>query len=442
MTITWNVGDAFLGPEYEMLARIAAIFRVVLSMERANTFKLGLGRIFQSPPDVPASVAQKLPSDTPTYSDEELARGLELCNDAITSEYTGYETVSQFPWSWMVYGVFQGIKQPDHADPNWFPPRIAGEGEYGYIVLPCLPLSRTSDANPYAESLVASGVRRVIHAGFDRLICPISTITWAQEQGGEYSLGITLPCGLILHRMLRNGIFYTIFVQTPGQAVPPGLAESFLEQLDLGESKLEREHEFQNWFWQIRQVPHPYGQAQAHFQRESFPETLLLLTCHPLLGRAFQSITPFDFERLGVPLTSMVSRDASSLGENELLAQLGKVPVPVLTTSLAQTLARSVILAQVRADDADEDGEDNVGYDLIAVASICKAFCKGKSCYSKSDCCISVQDYNRLLFRFQLKTPSLHGVFNQSCFLMPLLRLPAPVGSWSARLSLRACLTS
>lgn len=203
----------------------------------------------------------------------------------------------------------------------------------GYIVLPCIPLSKTSDANPYAESLVASGVRRVIHAGFDRLVCPISTVTWAQEQGGKYSLCMTLPCGLILHRMLRNGIFYTIFVKTPGQAVPPGLAESSLKQLDLGESTLEREQEFQNWFWQIRQVPHPYGQAQAHFQRGSFLETLLLLTCHPLLGRVFQSITPFNFERLGVPLTRMVSRDASSLGENELIAQLGKVPIKMKMSS-------------------------------------------------------------------------------------------------------------
>lgn len=103
-----GAGNELTGPQYDMLARIAAILRIALAFERAAGLQLGLGVFFQKPPAIPLTIidvdAEDDEGPVSSVSQESFDLGMREVVEALAHKFSGFYLDPPFYWDWPTYG--------------------------------------------------------------------------------------------------------------------------------------------------------------------------------------------------------------------------------------------------------------------------------------------------------------------------------------------------
>lgn len=194
-----------------------------------------------------------------------------------------------------------------------------------------------------------------------RLVAPIVEQTWIQEDKVNHSLLQHLPCGMYMHRLVKDESFFTVLIDTPGNVHPPDvLLQGYLEQTSF-EGDLDVYSE-EGWTFCPTRVTHPYPGTMAYFKDKSLPETLILITCFPSNARNTKCPKRY-FERVKLPV--VLPPTTRTLGDEEIISYLGRVVGgEKLSSEALSLLVQSLISA------ATFTNGDHISYDMVALAAL------------------------------------------------------------------------
>lgn len=321
--VTRQVGEEVVGAQYDMLARIAAILRIALAFERSATLAIGLGRLFQSPivPPLPGLDQSDRGGAEPRVDDADFARGFQAVEDSM-DELEAYRPAYTFVWDFPTCGIVERVDpdKVDYADHTKHPHRLGKPGQFGYLLIPALPIiAASSEQNVYAEGM-GDTVSVVLHEGVSRAVVPVAPIYVDDVYDAE-----TLECGVGMKRFRLGDTFFTVYIDgaLPGANNSLAMLEPHLRDGNLGDQAIDVKFTVDGVAIEMRSIDHPYPDSKVYFQQASYPEVLLYVSCSPVNVRSRRR----KMRHFGRIAAQEVSPAQRTLGaeDTQVLEYLGRI---------------------------------------------------------------------------------------------------------------------